>query len=159
MIVDNAFDYVVIGGGSAGCVLASCLSENTGMRIALLEAGASDGPESMSSAESIDAMKLWGSPVDWAFTTTPQTGLDGAVLACPRGKVLGGSSSINGLVHARGHASSYDAWENQGATGWNYEAMLPYLQCSEHTDGRDPSLRGTAGPMRIEEAPAASPRP
>lgn len=157
MIVDNAFDYVVIGGGSAGCVLASRLSENTGMRIALLEAGASDGPESMSSAESIDAMKLWGSPVDWAFTTTPQTGLDGAVLACPRGKVLGGSSSINGLVHARGHASSYDAWENQGATGWNYEAMLPYLQCSEHTDGRDPSLRGTAGPMRIEEAPAASP--
>jgi choline dehydrogenase len=157
MIVENTFDYVVIGGGSAGCVLASRLSENTGMRIALLEAGASNGPESMSSGNSLDAMKLWGSPVDWAFTTTPQTGLDGAALACPRGKVLGGSNSINGLVHARGHASSYDAWENQGATGWNYEAMLPYLQRSEHTDGRDPSVRGTAGPMRIGEAPAASP--
>jgi choline dehydrogenase len=89
MNVDNTFDYVVVGGRSAGCVLASRLSENTGMRmrIALLEAGASDGPESMSSANSLDAMKLWESPVDWAFTTTPQPGLDGAALACPRGKV------------------------------------------------------------------------
>jgi choline dehydrogenase len=111
----------------------------------------------MSSANNLDAMQLLGSPVDWAFTTTPQTALGGAVLGCPRGKVLGGSSSINGLVHVRGHASSYDAWERKGATGWNYQTMLPYLKRSEHTRGRDPSVRGTAGPMRLEEPPAANP--
>jgi choline dehydrogenase len=157
MAVERGFDYVVIGGGSAGCVVASRLSENAGIKVALLEAGPSSGPATMSSANNLDAMQLLGSPVDWAFTTTPQTALGGAVLGCPRGKVLGGSSGINGLVHVRGHASSYDAWERKGATGWNYQTMLPYLKRSEHTRDRDPSVRGTAGPMRIEEPPAANP--
>ena len=155
-MADNIVDYLVIGGGSAGCVMASRLLERTGARVALLEAGASSGPEVMYSGNPLDAMGLWGSPVDWAFTTTPQAGLDGAVLGCPRGKVLGGSSSINGLVHLRGHASSYDAWERQGAIGWNYRRMLPYLKRSERADGRDPEFRGIAGPMRLGELPAAN---
>jgi choline dehydrogenase len=153
-MADNIVDYLVIGGGSAGCVVASRLVERTGMRVALLEAGPGAGPEVMYSGNPLDAMGLWGSSVDWAFTTTPQAGLDGAVLGCPRGKVLGGSSSINGLVHLRGHASSYDAWEKQGATGWNYQTMLPYLKRSERADGRDPEFRGLAGPMRLGELPA-----
>jgi choline dehydrogenase len=153
-MTDNIVDYLVIGGGSAGCVVASRLFERTGMRVALLEAGAGSGPDVMYSGKPLDAFGLWGSPVDWAFTTTPQAGLDGAVLGCPRGKVLGGSSSINGLVHLRGHASSYDAWEKQGAVGWNYQTMLPYLKRSERADGRDPEFRGTAGPMRVGELPA-----
>ena len=153
-MADNIVDYLVIGGGSAGCVVASRLVERTGLRVGLLEAGADRGPERMYSPNPLDAMGLWGSPVDWAFTTTAQAGLNGAVLGCPRGRVLGGSSSINGLVHLRGHASSYDAWEKQGAVGWNYQTMLPYLRRSECTNGRDPDVRGTAGPMRVGELPA-----
>lgn len=157
LIMDNRFDYVVIGAGSAGCVVASRLSEHAGVRVALIEAGAGSGPAAMSSANNLDAIQLLGSSVDWGFTTTPQIALDGAILGCPRGKVLGGSSSINGMLHVRGHASSYDAWEAQGATGWNYETMLPHLKRSERTDGRAPNVRGTAGPMLIDEPPAASP--
>lgn len=155
-MADNKVDYLVVGGGSAGCVMASRLLERTGLRVALLEAGPDTGPEAMYSGIPLDAMSLWRSPVDWALSTTPQPGLDGAVIGCPRGKVLGGSSSINGLVHLRGHASSYDAWETQGATGWNYRTMLPYLKRSEHADGRDPEVRGMAGPMRVGELPAAN---
>jgi choline dehydrogenase len=151
---DNRVDYLVIGAGTAGCVVASRLVERTGLRVALLEAGPDTGPEAMYSGIPLDAMSLWRSPVDWALSTTPQAGLDGAVIGCPRGKVLGGSSSINGLVHLRGHASSYDAWEKQGATGWNYRTMLPYLKRSEHADGSDPEVRGMAGPMRVGELPA-----
>jgi choline dehydrogenase len=146
-------DYLVIGGGSAGCVVASRLVERTGARVALLEAGAGTGPDVMYSGSPLDAIGLWGSPVDWAFTTTPQAGLNGAVIGCPRGRVLGGSSSINGLVHLRGHASSYDAWQKQGAIGWNYQAMLPYLKRSERAEGRNPEFRGMAGPMRVGELP------
>ncbi|WAJ42528.1 GMC family oxidoreductase N-terminal domain-containing protein [Mycobacterium sp. Aquia_216] len=155
-MVDNTVDYLVIGGGSAGCVMATRLVERTGMRVAVLEAGPGSGPDVMYSGNPLDAMGLWRSPVDWAFNTTAQAGLDGAVLGCPRGKVLGGSSSINGLVHLRGHASSYDAWEQHGAIGWNYQTMLPYLKRSERADGRDPEVRGTAGPMRVGELPAAN---
>jgi choline dehydrogenase len=157
MGVVESFDYVVIGGGTAGSVLASRLSEDPQIRVVLLEAGAAEGPEEMSSPNAVAAAGLWGSSVDWAYSTTPQMGTDGTVHAWPRGKVLGGSSSINGMVHLRGHRSSYDAWEERGATGWNFDALLPYLQRSEQTEGRDPSVRGTDGPMRIEEGPAASP--
>ena len=120
------FDYIVVGGGTAGCVLAARLSQDPGTRVLLLEAGV---------ARSIPAMGnpaawfgLAGTSVDWAYTTVPQRGTDDAVHRWPRGKVLGGSSGINGMMHIRGDQSSYDAWETAGATGWNYDALLPFFK-------------------------------
>jgi choline dehydrogenase len=98
------------------------------VRVVLLEAGPADGPDAMRVPAAWPA--LLGSEVDWAFTTTPQAGLGGAEIFYPRGRVLGGSSSINGSAHLRAHRSSYDAWAAAGAAGWGYEDLLPYFQRS-----------------------------
>ena len=156
-IVDGAdsFDYVVVGAGTAGCVIASRLSEDPSLRVALLEAGPADGPDAMKDPAGFPA--LLGSEVDWAFTTTPQAALRDARIFYPRGRVLGGSSSINGSAHLRAHAASYDEWREAGATGWGYDDLLPYFQRSEHAEGRDPRYRGVSGPMRVGLPPEVAP--
>ncbi|MGW7578042.1 GMC family oxidoreductase [Streptomyces sp. NPDC054765] len=151
------YDYVVVGAGTAGCVLAARLSEAPDTRVLLLEAGERGGPEAMAYPDPLASFSLWGSSVDWAYSTTAQSGTEDAVHAWPRGRVLGGSSAINGMVHHRGHPAGYDAWEAQGARGWNHSALLPFFRRSESAVGRDPGVRGTDGPMRIEPVPAPGP--
>jgi choline dehydrogenase len=151
----NRFDYIVVGGGTAGCVLAARLSQDPGRRVLLLEAGAAVTSATISDPAAW--LRLAGTSVDWAYETVPQPGADNGVLPWPRGKMLGGSSGINGMMHIRGDRSSYDAWESVGAAGWNYDALLPFLKRSERVIGGDPAYRGLDGPMVITPAPRTAP--
>jgi len=151
----SRFDYVVVGGGSAGCVIASRLSADPTARVLLLEAGAVTGPAIMAVPSAWP--DLIGSEVDWGYRTVAQTGMGGAILPYPRGKVLGGSSSINAMSHLRAHRSSYDEWAAAGATGWGYDALLPFFRRSESASGRDKQYRGATGPMKVSSAPDVHP--
>ncbi|MBV8119029.1 MAG: choline dehydrogenase [Alphaproteobacteria bacterium] len=140
------FDYIVVGAGSAGCVLASRLTEDGKSRVLLLEFGGSDRSVliQMPAALSIPmSMRKY----DWGFATEPEPHLGGRRLATPRGKVLGGSSSINGMVWVRGNPFDFDGWEKQGAEGWGYRHALPYFRRAEAHEGGDPQYRGSDGPM------------
>jgi choline dehydrogenase len=143
------FSYIVVGAGTAGCVVAARLSQDASVRVLLLEAG---GPER---TRAMTVPNAWpdnlGSAADWANVTTPQS--EAGSVAYPRGRALGGSGAINAMAHVRGHRSVYDGWAADGAAGWGFADLLPYFRRSERTGGRDPGLRGTAGPIRV--APAA----
>ena len=140
----------------AGCVLATRLSQDPDTRVLLLEAGAAIASAGM--ADPVAFFSLQGSSVDWGYQTIPQAETENAVHLWPRGKVLGGSSGINGMMHFRGDRSSYDAWEAAGATGWNYDELLPFFKRSERAvDGGDPEYRGLDGPMQVAPAPAKDP--
>jgi choline dehydrogenase len=147
----DSFDFVIVGAGSAGSVLAARLSEDPQIRVLLVEGGGPIGPPAMSVPAAWPT--LIGSEVDWGFSTVPQRGLDNHVLPYPRGKVYGGSSSINAMAFMRGHRDNYDEWARGGATGWGYDDLLPYFKRSETAaPGRDPYYRGTSGPMRVGPA-------
>ncbi|HEX7441244.1 MAG TPA: GMC family oxidoreductase N-terminal domain-containing protein, partial [Caldimonas sp.] len=144
------FDYLIVGGGSAGCVLAARLSEDAGTRVCLLEAGGSDGSVLIQCPAGLALLAQTGQ-ANWAFDTVPQPGLNGRRGYQPRGKVLGGSSSINGLLYVRGQHEDYDRWRQRGNVGWGYDDVLPYFKKAENqTRGADPH-HGTGGPLNVSD--------
>ena len=146
----HAFDYIIIGAGSAGCVLANRLSENPDVRVLLLEAGPRDWHPFIHMPAGL--AKLVGHKgVNWNYDTAPEPHLDHRALWWPRGRVLGGSSSINAMCYIRGHARDYDDWAAQGATGWDWNTVLPYFKRSEgNTRGGD-ALHGGDGPLSVDD--------
>ena len=140
------FDYIIIGAGSAGCVLANRLSEDPATRVLVLEYGGSDKSIFIQMPTAL-SIPMNGTKYNWKYMTQPEPGLDGRQVHCPRGKVLGGSSSINGLVYMRGHASDFDEWESLGARNWGYANCLPYFQRAESWKGGSDSYRGASGPL------------
>jgi choline dehydrogenase len=154
--VTEAFDYVIVGAGSAGCVLADRLSADGRNSILLLEYGGSDRSIyiQMPSALSIP-MNM--PKYDWRYQTEPEPHLGGRRLHTPRGKVLGGSSSINGLVYVRGNALDYEHWEAQGATGWGYRQLLPYFRRAEQRAAGGDAYRGADGKLQTCYGPLSNP--
>jgi choline dehydrogenase len=147
------YDYIIVGAGSAGCVLANRLSEDQGVRVALLEAGGRDNKTEIKIPVAFG--KLFKTEVDWNFTTAKQSELDNRELYWPRGKVLGGSSSLNSQIWARGHQADYDGWD---LPGWSYENVLPYFQRAERRDGSNTGgVYGTDGPLWISELRSPNP--
>jgi choline dehydrogenase len=149
-------DFVIIGSGSAGSAMAYRLTEDGKHSVIVIEFGGSDiGPLiQMPSALSIPLnMGLY----DWGFASEPEPHLGGRVLATPRGKVIGGSSSINGMVYVRGHARDFDHWADQGAAGWSFADVLPYFKRMEDSDGGEDGWRGKGGPLHVQRGPRKNP--
>ncbi|MEY4159767.1 MAG: hypothetical protein RLZZ136_388 [Pseudomonadota bacterium] len=146
----ETFDYIIVGAGSAGCVLANRLSANPKNRVLLLEAGGRDNYIWIKVP--VGYLYCIGNPrTDWCMTTEPETGLNGRSLRYPRGRVLGGSSSINGMIYMRGQAADYDHWRQMGLGGWGWNDVLPYFtRAEDHFDGGD-SLHGVDGEIRVEK--------
>lgn len=146
-----AVDYVVVGAGSAGCVLAARLSED-GANVVLLEAGPKDRNPMIHIPAGVRSL-LYHQVVNWNYSSEPSEGSGGRRIHWPRGKVLGGSSSINGMQYVRGNAADYDGWAQRGCRGWTYDDVLPYFRKSEnYKEGGDPEIRGKGGPLEVEDA-------
>jgi choline dehydrogenase-like flavoprotein len=153
----NEFDYIIVGAGAAGSMLAHRLTESSENRVLVLEAGGEWIPTN------VDAAPLWytllGSNVDWGYQSVPQPGLNGRVTHEPRGKMPGGSSNLYIMMHIRGHPSDFDNWAYQGAAGWSHKDLLPYFKKLERQEDPADSWTGTEGPLIVTNAGRHDPNP
>jgi choline dehydrogenase len=155
-MADHAFDYLIVGAGSAGCVLANRLGEDPNVRILLLEAGPADKSWTIDMPSAVGIV-VGGTRYNWSYTSQPEPYLDGRQIGTPRGRTLGGSSSINGMVYIRGHARDYDGWAEQGCDGWSYQQVLPYFKRAQtHADGAD-DYRGSTGHLHVTPGDTETP--
>ncbi|MCW2943228.1 MAG: Choline dehydrogenase [Actinomycetia bacterium] len=147
------YDYIIVGAGSAGCVLAARLTEDPSVKVALVEAGTADDKTEIHIPAAFP--KLFKTPYDWNYSTSKQAELENRELYWPRGRTLGGSSSINAMMWVRGHQADYDGWE---VPGWSYEDVVPYFKKAEHREGSNAGdVYGTGGPLWISEQRSPNP--
>ncbi|HUH86159.1 MAG TPA: GMC family oxidoreductase N-terminal domain-containing protein, partial [Stellaceae bacterium] len=152
---ETAFDYVIIGAGSAGCVLANRLSADPATRVLLLEAGGSD--KSLLVRMPAGIARLSVPQFNWLYDTAPQPAMKHRRMYWPRGKTLGGSSSINAMVYIRGQAQDYDRWRQLGNTGWSHADVLPFFKKAERNERLKDEFHGTEGPLNVAERPYTNP--
>jgi choline dehydrogenase len=151
----DSYDYIIIGAGSAGCVLARRLCEDPATRVLVLEAGGSERSVIVSMPAAL-TIPMNTRRYNWGMQTEPEPGLNGRQINLPRGKGLGGSSSINGMCYVRGNPMDYELWEAKGAKGWHWANVLPYFQKAENVMGAG-GLRGTKGPLQVTRGPEKNP--
>ena len=153
----DRFDYVIIGAGSAGCVLANRLTEDPQVKVLLLEAGGKDSSILVKMPAGVGALISKQGTYNWGFWTEAEPNLEDRKLWWPRGKGWGGSSSINGMIYIRGHARDYDQWRQMGLQGWSYRDVLPYFKRSESLEGGGDAWHGGDGPLKVSKASTPNP--
>jgi choline dehydrogenase len=146
--MEQQFDYVVVGGGSAGCVVAARLSEDPTVRVLLLEAGPEPRTPWIRLPAGVSRLMFPGT-YNWGYSTEPEPHVNGRRIYAPRGRTLGGSSAINGMAYVRGHPEDYDVWAQLGNRGWNWDCVLPFFKKSEHFEGEGSSLHGRDGELWV----------
>ncbi|MEE8367243.1 MAG: GMC family oxidoreductase N-terminal domain-containing protein [Thermoanaerobaculia bacterium] len=142
-------DFIIVGAGSTGCVVANRLSADPSHQVLLLEAGGPDKRREIHIPAAFS--RLFKTEVDWAYETLPQPNLNDRCLYWPRGRVLGGSSSINAMIYVRGHPSIYDSWARAGNKGWSWKEVLPYFKRSENFEGGESEFHGRGGSLNVTE--------